>query len=182
MYSYALHDNKLDDRRPEPPLLRSNSQIQHEATSIFYSANIFRADVQSLDFSKIVQRLRGVIAEHGVTKPILAIHMHKLRIEDLEKVITLVKLMAETDLVLKPKFVPYHRGFKHLKKALLPDLDNAVDLGKKAYEQEWSEQWLEDGFIQWFNDGAELEDLMRRLQAGKQATQVALRQWTQCCC
>ena len=159
IYKYVFHGMmfiRLSNKRsPEPPLLRVCRQVRREASYIFYTVGDprkFYALCRGLRCGQLIKRLRR-FSEAGVRRTdILTILLRKPRRRQSKNVFNLVKFVAETglDFTKRPRY--WGRlfvAFPLVEKCnnLRTTMHEALELGLRAYEEDWSEYMLESAFL-----------------------------------
>ena len=162
--THSALSSPFTDTWTEPSILKVNKSIRSEASAMYYKSNDLQIRVKMADFEAASAWLRNVVARcgshpfrHFAFCPCNAAwaNLHYLR--------DLVQLLRETGFQY-PQVPAYYEprdssiflfpsgfGWGNLG----PSLDEAVELGKKASVEGWSEDWLDVEFGWWVEEKQE---------------------------
>ncbi|KAK5126081.1 hypothetical protein LTR85_011436 [Meristemomyces frigidus] len=162
IYDLALTppaDSRLDISKPkliEPGLLLACKQTRREASPLFYANNALYGTIRNLDFDIVVHRLRRI---HRLG--IQTVDLIDFRIigqygqrRTLKPLLPFVQLFADTGIELKaPEGCDlYSWGPEVYRGTHFAHIIEAQEMCTKAYKEGWSQEMLEDQFVQWVDD------------------------------
>lgn len=146
----------------EPGILKSSKKIRREASAMYYKSNKFILTLHLAEMEKATAWLRNIINRCG-PDPFhqFSFYMTKFFWADLDNAHALAKLWFEHDLVLNPVFFAYDPPSTEefaveiftmddwIRKTYSAALEEATVLGKRAREENWSEELLDLEFATW---------------------------------
>ena len=125
--------------------------IRQEASAMYFKSNDFNISMNLADMDKATEWLQIIIRRCG-NDPFqhLSFYMTKSFWEELENALPLAKLYFENELTLRPLPLPTLPSLFHMEDPLREvfprALEEVIDLGKRAGEEGWSEDWLDVEF------------------------------------
>ena len=141
----------------EPGVLRAARMIQQEASAMYFKSNDFNISMNLADMEMATEWLQTIIRRCG-NDPFqhLSFYMTKSFWEELEYALPLAKLYFENELVMRPLPLPTPPSLFHMEDPLREvfprALEEVIDLGKRAGEEGWSEDWLDVEFGTWLDE------------------------------
>ena len=141
----------------EPGILRAAKMIRQEASAMYFKSNDFNISMNLADMDKATAWLQIIIRRCG-NDPFqhLGFYMTKSFWEELENALPLAKLYVENELTLRPLPLPTLPSLFHMEDPLREvfprALEEVIDLGKRAGEEGWSEDWLDVEFGTWLDE------------------------------
>lgn len=167
-------------------------QVRTEASPIYYGTNTFEVYTELAEFDSLTVWLTALVQRCG-TKPFLRLRIqvygriwHKLR-----HLFPLLNAIRQTGLNLQktPQMV-YGSERKDevvmsifsrtgLDRHIIPVLTEAHDLGIRAFQEGWTEEWLEMEFLEWTAAKAQMpsakaREALLRKQGRKEKRQLTL--------
>ena len=158
---HSYHRDRGEPWR-ELALLQTSRAIRHEASAIYYGSNSFQITVQLSDLPAASAWLRSIVARCG-TNPFRQFRFYLCQPcwRGLHFLRDFVQLFREVDLQLgtgsASKWPCRRRSALFWSESgesgvLDQALDEAVELGKKARAEDWSEDWLDVEFGLWVEE------------------------------
>jgi disulfide oxidoreductase YuzD len=160
----------------EPGILRANKMIRNEAFDMYYKFNDFEICLRLTEAADVTDWLRTIVRRCG-NDPFRQFNFYMLRCNwvDLQHARSLVEFFRDNELIFRPitfEFTPRpiwgtgelwrdyslkdNQSLFHMLDATSClarcALEEAVDLGKRARRENWTEDWLDVEFGFWFDE------------------------------